>query len=188
VIAIAIVLVSPAASRQARADSSDIPTSPTDQIAGCPVASWPASSLVQCVFESASAFRNQNTKWRGTECPGQSSAYWGHCACAAAVSVVILNATLKDLGFINVDQFEDVAKVGKYGGGFVPDAKARPGDVILWYSADRGEGHVGICATTGCTRTWSNSSSHGTFAPVDHSISFDNFYPIHEIWEPRHLP
>jgi hypothetical protein len=170
------------------ADDSDIPTTPTATTPGCPASGWPPPSLVQCFYKSAAAFRNHSTKWRGTQCPGQSNLYWGNCACAAAASVVILNATLTSLGFINVDEFEAAAKRGTYGGGFVPDARAQPGDVVLWYSADRAEAHIGFCATDKCVKTWSNSSSRGMFAPIEHSISLDGYYPIHEIWEPVHLP
>jgi hypothetical protein len=177
----------------AKADSSGIPipTSPIDSVSGCPRAGWPSRSLVQCFYKGAVLFKRHTTKWQGTQCPGQSSAYVGHCACAAAVSVIIMNATHYALNFINVDQFFALANRGTAGGGLLPkaaEASAKPGDIILWYTNDRSEEHVGFCAAPGCVTTWSNSSALGVFAPVSHSISLDNYYPQHRIWEPVHLP
>lgn len=173
-----------------RADPFDIPTSPTNKIAACPRPTWASRQLVECFYKSALAFRKHSTKWRGTQCPPHTSSYrnWGHCACAAAVSVVIMNATRSNLGIINVDVYNTLARSNKLGGGFVSDQHARQGDVILWYSNDYSEAHIGFCATNGCTQTWSNSSSRGVFAPVVHTIDLDGYYPQHFIWQPEHLP
>jgi hypothetical protein len=175
---------------RATSDSYDIPAKATDSVSGCPKQPWPRDMAVSCFYRAATLFRNHATKWRGTECPGQSSVYahWGHCACAAVASIVIMNASLVNLAMINVDEFRSLANSGKYGGSLVEDKSAVPGDVILWYSNDLSEGHIGFCATKKCKSTWSNSSSLGTFAPESHSIDFDGFYPRHFIWHPQHLP
>lgn len=184
------IVLTIAAFKIAKADSYDIPNKAPLSVSGCPKAGWPQGALINCLFDSAVKFRNQPTKWRGTECPGQPNTlqYWGHCACAAAASVVMMIGTRLKVGYINVDQFYATAKHGAFGGAIVPDAKARKGDIILWYSKDEQEAHIGFCATAGCTLTWSNSSYYGKFAPVAHSISLDGYYPIHYIWDPVHIP
>jgi hypothetical protein len=151
------------------------------------------ATLGRCLYLAAKAFRDNHvmTKWPGTECPGQphTTHWFGHCACAASVQQVIKAATSRQIGTWGVDSFDAYYETGLPFGriNVVPDAKALPGDIIIWYTTDRSEGHIGFCATKKCTQTWSNSSALGSFAPTAHSISLDGYYPQHFIWRPGHI-
>lgn len=146
--------------------------------------------LLARLFSAASSYIGHNTKFPGTNCPGHPNTYewWGHCACAKSVSEIIKNATGYDFDYYSVDQYFAAAQSGKYGGGLVPDTDAVPGSIIMWYSNDHSEAHIGFCAVKGCSETLSNSSTQGVFAPEMHDISLDGYYPLHYIWNPTHIP
>jgi hypothetical protein len=178
---------------RAPSSAQSITVSPPIKLAKPCGAQLKQTQLGTCLFLAAKAFRDKGvvTKWPGTECPGQphTMQWFGHCACAASVQQVIKVATSREIGNWGVDSFDNYYETGLPFGRIklVPEAKALPGDIIIWYTMDRSEGHIGFCATPKCTQTWSNSSALGRFAPVSHSISLDGYYPQHFIWRPVHI-
>lgn len=146
------------------------------------------ASLEAKLFDAAAAFRGQSTSWPGTGCYGHPD---GWCACAAAVRQIVFNATQTWAGNYSVDSWLSFAQTGSpYGGRAVPDALAIPGDIIIWFTDPNltDDEHIGFCASTQCTSTWSNSSRSAVFAPADGGITNFGEYPYHLIWEPGHIP
>ncbi|QLE46564.1 hypothetical protein FD723_40845 (plasmid) [Nostoc sp. C052] len=102
----------------------------------------------------------------------------GKNACAFAVNkFCLLPAGLKMIGSavppygvpVSVAACETALKGGR--GKLITRAEAVPGDI--WVQSDR---HIGICATAGCTRVLSNSSSKAKFQWEDAIEKVNSFY------------
>jgi hypothetical protein len=150
---------------------------------GCPNGSPEAATpnLLEQLYQAANNFRGTDTCWALTNC--------GQDACAAAVQRIVQIVTNTVIGSYSVDDWRNLALSGAYGGKIVPAAQARRGAIIIWpQQQDPVLGHMGFCATDGCTQTWSNSSSTHKFAPQTWGLYFDGTYTTYLIWEPSHIP
>ena len=150
-----------------------------------------STDLSARLYNAANAFRGTDTAWQGTGGGGR--------ACAAAVQKIVYRATNSMIGSWNVDDWWALAinSPGKYGGHFLLPSEshlARQGDIVIWdVLSSTWKGHIGFCATDGCSKTWSNSSSLHTFAPTQNDRAglyffgeFDSSSTV--IWEPSHIP
>jgi hypothetical protein len=156
----------------------------------------PGQTLLDRLWNAASAFRGTDTAWPGTDN--------GINACAEAVRRIIRNATTVNIAakypgnWMNVDTWWDFALGGggSYGGTVyqVQNAsRTHRGAIIIWDQRHGPKGHIGFCAADSCSATWSNSSSLHTFAPASNDragmYNFGEFGPsTTRIWEPANIP
>jgi hypothetical protein len=139
--------------------------------------------------------------------PGQ-----GFNSCAAAVQVIVRAATARTIGTAGVDDWRNLATSpnSPYGGTVLApgqQGRAHRGAIIIWPQKVAGAGHIGFCATDGCSVTWSNHSDHGLGSVCPRSGSFfaacgpsksqvirgglGMYAPPNNtflIWEPAHIP
>lgn len=128
----------------------------------------------------------------------------GVTSCAAAMQVIVKNATGALIADAGVDTWRSIALSGQYGGMVLTPAtvsEAKAGAIVIVPETVSSEGHIGVCATDGCGSTWSNHSDSGTcsgFAadscsyPTTHHVIVGDTSMGYEtpylIWEPSHIP
>lgn len=149
--------------------------------------------LLQKIYMAAKAYRAHPTG----NLPGG-----GTNSCAAAMQVIVKNATGATIGDPEVDDWRDLATTSHNGIVLLPghEAAARQGAIIIWpEKLSLLLGHIGVCIVDGCSQTWSNHSGNGgatsafAYSPVTKNyitggISMYNSDPTYLIWEPDHIP
>lgn len=145
--------------------------------------------LLECLWQTANAFRGTSTAWPGTACnDGSPDDHLGNCACAAAVQRIIYLATGAMIGSYAVDSFDMAFALGEYGAISVPPGAAHRGAIVIFSATSSvgGGTHIGFCAVDGCAETWSNSSSMSVFGYQTLPLYFLD--PNVRVYEPSHIP